>query len=104
MAWELKFDKTHDYVDVHVSGPGGALIAWPDRGNGGQHTWSWKDPTGEVRDISQWVGAGDQIKLWAVCINTGETGDHQVDMDTRWDGQRKQRWEFDGNEEHDIHQ
>ena len=101
-GWELKFEKVHDFVDVHVGGSGGQLIAWPDRGDGGRHTWSSKDPVNEVRSIQPFVGDGDQIKLYAVCIDAGVTGDHQVDMDTRYSGRRVQRWEFDGNEEHDI--
>jgi hypothetical protein len=102
MAWELKFEKVHDYVDVHVSGSGGPLISWPDRGDGGQHTWGWRDPTGEVRDISQWAGDGNLIKLFAVCIKTIETRDHQVDMEMRYSGARQQHWEFEINEEHDF--
>ncbi|MFZ5895037.1 MAG: hypothetical protein ACOY0T_28515 [Myxococcota bacterium] len=100
--WELKFDRVHDYVDIHVGGSAGPLITWPDRGLGGKHTWSHRDPVGEIRGISAFVGEGDQIKLYAVCIDANETGDHQVDMDTRYLGVRKQRWEFDGHEEHDI--
>ena len=102
MGWQQKVDKCHDRLVVRVGGPNGPMIRWGDRGLGGAYTWAWNDPVGEVRDISPWVGDGDQIKLYALIIETGETGDHQCDMDTLYNGQRKQRWEFDEDEDHDI--
>lgn len=102
-AWQLSFDKVHDVVEVHLGGPEGQLIRWDDRGFGGQYTWSWKDPLAEVRSIAPWVGDGDRIKLWAkVWTMEGGTGDHQCDMNTLYDGVRKQRWEFDEDEDHEI--
>jgi hypothetical protein len=104
-GWQQKFDKVHDHVDIYVPGTG-ALIQWLDRGNGEpgkKHTWSWNDPVGETRGIGHWVGEGDQIRLIALVFKTGATNDKQIDMDTLYDGVRKQRWEFDGKpEDHDI--
>jgi hypothetical protein len=102
-GWELRFEKVHDKLQVRLGNSNGQLISWPDRGIGGQYTWSWKDPVPEVRDISKFVGNGDQVSLWARIDTDGQgSGDHQCDMDTRYNGVRKQRWEFDGTEEHDI--
>ncbi len=102
-AWQLSFDKVHDVVEVRVGGPSGRLIKWNDRGLGGRYTWCWKDPLGELRSIAPWVGDGDRIKLWAkVLIMEGGTGDHQCDMNTLYNGVRKQRWEFDEDEDHEI--
>jgi hypothetical protein len=93
-----------DKLQVRLGNSNGQLISWPDRGLGGQYTWSWKDPVPEVRDISEFVGDGDQISLWARIDTDGQgSGDHQCDMDTRYNGSPKQRWEFDGSEDHDIH-
>ena len=101
MGWQQSFDKVHDLLILRVGGEGGPVITWPDRGFGGQYTWCWADPTGETRDISAWVGEADRISLWAQIFENGATGDHQCDMDTRYNGESKQRWEFDGQEDHD---
>lgn len=104
MGWQQKFDKVHDYLALRLGGSDGPMITWPDRGQGGKWTWCWQDPIGETRDISQWVGDGDQIKLYAVIYKdpNGGSGDHQCDMDTQYNGEQKQRWEFDRDEGHDV--
>jgi hypothetical protein len=103
MPWQITVDKCHDELELRIDNSGGQLISWPDRGDGGRVTWTWRDPVSELRDISQFVGDGDQIKLWAKIKETGATGDHQCDMDTRYNGESKQRWEFDEEEDHEIH-
>lgn len=103
MGWQQSFDKVHDVLELRVGNANGPLIQWGDRGFGGQYTWSWQDPIGENRDISAWVGDGDHIKLWARVWTTNPgTGDHQCDMDTRYNGVSRQRWEFDEDEDHEI--
>ena len=101
MGWQQRFDKVHDLLIIRVGGDSGPKISWPDRGFGGQYTWCYADPIGETRDISPWVGDADHISLWARILQNGSTGDHQCDMDTRYNDACKQRWEFADQENHD---
>src|SRR5260221_161698 len=96
-GWQLRFEKVHDCLKVFASN--GALITFPERGQGGKFTWHSSDPVGETHGIGLFVGDGDQIHLYSVITADGSSGDHQCDMDTLYNGARKQRWEFDNDEE-----
>lgn len=102
MGWQQRFDRCHDRLMLRVGGPGGPLICWPDRGEGGQFTWSAQDPEGEARDLSPWVGSSPRLRLYAVVIQTGETGGYGCAMATLFDGVLCQSWRFDGDEDHEI--
>jgi hypothetical protein len=87
---------------LRVGGPGGPLIHWPDRGQGGQYTWSSQDPIGETRDISPWVGNAPRIRLYALVFQVGEVEGAQCEMVTLYNGELCCRWRFDGDEDHEI--
>ena len=104
-GWSQKFDKVHDLLELRVGGPLGTLISWPDRGRKGRYTWAIEDGK-EIRDLTPWVRKEYKIKLWARILRDSArpSGDHQCDMDTLYNGTRRQRWEFDGCEDHEIRQ
>jgi hypothetical protein len=101
-GWQQRFYRVHDVLELRVGSSTGPLISWPDRGNGGRYTWSSRDPEGEVRDLTPWVGAGNPIRLWAR-ISSG-SADRQCVMDTLFSSNRRQRWEFNDVEYHEIGQ
>ena len=102
-GWELRFIKVHDKLQVRLGNSKGQLISWPDRGFGGDYTWCWKDPVPETRDVTEFVGEGDQIKLWAKIERDKQgSGDKKCEMETLHNGERKKKWEFDGEESHEI--
>ena len=99
--WEQRFEKVHDAVELRNQR--GDLIKWDDRGMGGRYTWSHLDPVLEVRDITQWVGSGNPIHLYARVLQLPRgTGDRHCDMDTLSNGARVQRWEFDDKVDYEI--
>jgi hypothetical protein len=103
-GWALRFDRVNDLLLVRVGGEQGALISWGDRGLGGQYTWSWQDPVGEVREIGGLAGVGDQpeLVLWAKVSEAGATGNLQATFVTLYGAEERQRWDFDTYEEHSV--
>jgi hypothetical protein len=103
-GWALRFDRVNDLLLVRVGGEQGALISWGDRGLGGQYTWSWQDPMGETREIRGLAGVADQAELllWAKVIEAGATGNLDATFVTLYNGEERQRWEFDNYEEHSV--
>ncbi len=105
-TWEQRFENVHDALELRVvdsRGERGTLIRWEDRGFRGKYTWSYRDPVPEVRDITQFVGDGNSIRLWARIIRLPNgRGDQQCTMDTICDGFRKLRWQFDDTEDRYI--
>jgi hypothetical protein len=99
-GWQQRFYRVHDVLELRVGGSTGTLISWPDRGNGGRVTWTSSDPEGDVRDITRWVEDNNPIRLWAR-ISSG-SGERQCVMDTLYNSNRRQRWEFNDVEFHEI--
>ncbi len=102
MSWRQRFDRCCDKLMLRVGGPGGPLIHWPDRGMGGQCTWSWQDPAGEVRDISPWVGDSPVIRLYALVLETGATGQREAQMTTLYRERACKRWLLDEDEDQEV--
>ena len=118
--WTMRVDKCHDYlmVDIWVTvdAAGNVIprpipvtrIQIPGRGDPNESnpkqpfTWTFRDPVHEEIDLSPWVGQAREIGMRGCIIEGDQTGDHQCDMVTEWDGRVMQRWEFDDKEEHGI--
>jgi hypothetical protein len=102
-GWALRFNLVHDKLQVRFDSSDGKLISWPDRGLGGQYTWSWKDPAPETRDISAFTGGLNQITLWARIESESKGSAERIcNMITTYGGSDKQSWRFDNTEWHKI--
>ena len=102
MGWQQQFQKCYGKLMLRVGGPGGPLIHWPDRGQGGQFTWTAGDPEGEIRDISVWAGDVPCVRLYALVLEGGAPEDPLCEMSTLYDGEERLRWRFDSGEDHEI--
>lgn len=102
-GWQQRFERVNDALELRVNASNGPLISWPDRGFGGKYTWSYRDPAPEVRDIGQWFGGGASVTLWARIVQLPNgSGSRQCNMDTLYNGSRRQRWEFSGDVQYTV--
>jgi hypothetical protein len=92
-GWEQRFEKVSGVLDLRVGGSEGQPIRWPDRGNNGSATWTSSDPQPDTRSITRWVGNNYQISLWAKISSDGRSKPLCY-MDTLYNGNLQQRWEF----------
>ena len=100
-GWEQRFEKLYGQLDLRIGSRDGPLISWPDRGSGGRHTWSSTDRP-ETRSITRWVGNAYEIHLWARLYPEPKSNKALCYMDTIYNGNLRQRWEFAGDSDHPI--
>ena len=98
-GWEQRFEKVNGYLDLRVGGPNGTLIYWEGRGVEGKYTWKSSDPMPDTRSLTKWVGNGYEIRLWARIVPDGSSKPLCY-MDTTYNGDLRQRWEFYEDEDH----
>jgi hypothetical protein len=99
-GWEQHFEKVTDALELRVGSIRGPLISWPNSGAKGRFTWHKRDGVG-THSIRRWVGDSEQIKLWARVWSESNERPYCA-MDTLYNGDRRQHWEFEGVAEYSI--
>ncbi len=99
-GWSQQFETVNDALEIRVGSAKGPLITFVGKGQDRRYTWHRSDGPGTV-SIQPFVGDGAQIRLWArVWSQSGQSA--LCVMNTLYNGQRRQRWEFNGEVEYGI--